>query len=395
MTSSTTSVYLHALGMINALGDDLDTIVRGLATGNSPGMRAIDRPGVGPAMVGQVQTPLECAPPASLARYDCRNNRLLLGALAQIGHALRTACERYGHHRVGVVLGTSTSGVQEAEAALQYKRTHQTLPQAFDYLQMEIGTLAPFAAAALGVSGPAFTISTACTSSAKAFASARRLLRLRLCDAVVVGGVDSLCEMTLQGFGSLEATCTQRTNPMSRNRAGINIGEGAAVFLMTREEGPVRLAGAGESSDAHHISAPDPTGAGAELALRAAMRDAGLDASAIGYVNLHATATRKNDEMEARLMARVFPEGVPASGTKPLTGHTLGAAGATEAGFAWLALTRDDLPLPKHRWDGEADPALPPLDLVENTRRLGAEQYAMSNSFAFGGSNASLILGRG
>ncbi|MDO3554364.1 hypothetical protein Q3P09_22600, partial [Ralstonia pseudosolanacearum] len=149
MTSSTTSVYLHALGMINALGDDLDTIVRGLATGNSPGMRAIDRPGVGPAMVGQVQTPLECAPPASLARYDCRNNRLLLGALAQIGHALRTACERYGHHRVGVVLGTSTSGVQEAEAALQYKRTHQTLPQAFDYLQMEIGTLAPFAAAAL------------------------------------------------------------------------------------------------------------------------------------------------------------------------------------------------------------------------------------------------------
>lgn len=164
---------------------------------------------------------------------------------------------------------------------------------------------------------------------------------------------------------------------------------------MTREEGPVRLAGAGESSDAHHISAPDPTGAGAELALRAAMRDAGIDASAIGYVNLHATATRKNDEMEARLMARVFPEGVPASGTKPLTGHTLGAAGATEAGFAWLALTRDDLPLPKHRWDGEADPALPPLDLVENTRRLGAEQYAMSNSFAFGGSNASLILGRG
>ncbi len=395
MTSSNTSVYLHALGMINALGSDIDTIAQGLAASHAPGMRAIDRPGFGAAVVGQVLDPLQWAPPASLARYDCRNNRLLLGALAQIECELQAACERYGRHRIGVVLGTSTSGIQEAEAALQHRREHQALPQAFDYVQMEIGTLAPFAAAALGVSGPAFTISTACTSSAKAFASAGRLLRLRLCDAVVVGGVDSLCEMTLQGFGSLEATCAERTNPMSRNRAGINIGEGAAVFLMTREEGPVRLAGTGESSDAHHISAPDPTGAGAELALRAALRDAGIDARAIGYVNLHATATRKNDEMEARLMARVFPEGVPASGTKPLTGHTLGAAGATEAGFAWLALARDDLALPRHLWDGEADPALPPLDLVENTRRLGAAQYAMSNSFAFGGSNASLILGRG
>jgi 3-oxoacyl-[acyl-carrier-protein] synthase-1 len=161
---------------------------------------------------------------------------------------------------------------------------------------------------------------------------------------------------------------------------------------MSCEEGPARLAGIGESSDAHHISAPDPTGAGGEQALRAALADAGMPASAIGYVNLHATATRKNDEMEARLMSRVFPRGVAASGTKPLTGHTLGAAGATELGFAWLALERAGVPLPRHLWDGVADPALPRLDLVEESRYLAPGQGVMSNSFAFGGNNVSLVL---
>ncbi|HEY3597950.1 MAG TPA: beta-ketoacyl-[acyl-carrier-protein] synthase II, partial [Paraburkholderia sp.] len=199
------------------------------------------------------------------------------------------------------------------------------------------------------------------------------------------------------GFASLESTSIVRTNPMSRNRCGINVGEGAAVFLMSRDEGAVALVGAGESSDAHHISAPDPHGAGGELALRAALTGAGVDASSIGYVNLHATATRKNDDMEARLMARLFADGVAASGTKPYTGHQLGAAGATELGFAWLTLAHDDAALPRHRWDGEADPALPPLDLVESERYLprhAGTQYVMSNSFAFGGSNVSLILAR-
>jgi 3-oxoacyl-[acyl-carrier-protein] synthase-1 len=226
------------------------------------------------------------------------------------------------------------------------------------------------------------------------------LLQLHLCDAVVVGGVDSLCELTVQGFASLESTSVVRSNPMSRNRCGINVGEGAAVFLMSRDEGPVVLAGVGESSDAHHISAPDPHGAGGEIALRAALADAGLAPSDIAYVNLHATATRKNDDMEAHLMARVFEGGVAASGTKPLTGHQLGAAGATELGFAWLTLARDGVALPRHLWDGEADPALPRLDLVESERYLPRAtgtmdtQYVMSNSFAFGGSNVSLILGR-
>ena len=218
------------------------------------------------------------------------------------------------------MLGTSTSGIDSAETAFVHQAQAGALPANFNYRQMEIGTVAPFAAAMLDIHGPAFTISTACTSSAKAFVSARRLLQLRLCDAVIVGGVDSLCELTVQGFASLESTSNARTNPMSRNRNGINVGEGAAVFLMSRDEDAVRLAGAGESSDAHHISAPDPQGIGGEMALRAALDDAGLAPSAIGYVNLHATATRKNDEMEAHLMSRVFVDGVATSGTKPLTG---------------------------------------------------------------------------
>lgn len=387
-------VYLHALGMINALGADTDTVAAALAAGVSPGMGRVAFGGAQGAYAGCVNAALELAPPPHLARYDCRNNRLLLAALAQIEPAVQNACERYGAARVGVVLGTSTSGIGAGEAAAGIASDMQAGDAPFDYVQMEIGACAPFAAAALGLHGPAFTISTACTSSAKAFAAARRLLQVGLCDALVVGGVDSLCELTLQGFAALESTSLERTNPMSANRAGINIGEGAAVFLMTREAGPAVLAGVGESSDAHHISAPDPSGAGGELALRAALADAGMAAGAIGYVNLHATATRKNDEMEARLMSRVFPEGVAASGTKPLTGHTLGAAGATELGFAWLALVRAGATLPRHLWDGAADPALPKLDLVEDSRRLSFGQAVMSNSFAFGGSNVSLVLAR-
>jgi 3-oxoacyl-[acyl-carrier-protein] synthase-1 len=382
--------------MNNALGNDVESIVSALAAGQAPGMGTIQTR-LGDAFVGRVMGELDLAPPAALARYDCRNNRLLLAALAQIRPAIEAARERYGARRIGVVLGTSTSGISAAEAALSHRAEAGNLPACFDYRQMEIGTAAPFAAAALDVHGPAFTVSTACTSGAKALISARRLLELHLCDAVVAGGVDSLCELTLQGFASIESTSVTRMNPLSRNRRGINIGEGAAVFLMSRDEAPVFLAGAGESSDAHHISAPDPHGIGGEQALRAALDDAGLAPSSIGYVNLHATATRKNDQMEAQLMSRVFPNGVAASGTKPLTGHQLGAAGANELGFAWLALARHDVALPRHVWDGEADTELPALDLVEtecNLPRHAGAQYVMSNSFAFGGSNASVILGR-
>jgi len=387
------SCYVQALGIISALGEGLETTRGALFSGDTSGMRVESGwlPNA-PACVGRVMGDL--APlPSPLAEYDCRNNRLLAAAAAQIRPAIDAALARYGAQRVAIVIGTSTSGIASGEDAMAVKIKDGAFPPGFSYKQQEIGATAPLAARLLGARGPAYTVSTACTSGAKALLAARRLLDLGLCDAAIAGGVDTLCRLTVGGFASLESTSPQRCNPLSRNRNGINIGEGAALFLLGRDAAAVELAGGGESSDAHHLSAPDPEGIGAEIAMRAALADAAAKPADIGYVNLHATATRKNDEMESRVMARVFPDGTPVSGTKPLTGHALGAAGAIEAAFCWLALT--DRMLPPHVWDGEADPALPALRLAAQGERLEARnqrRMVMSNSFAFGGSNASLIF---
>jgi 3-oxoacyl-[acyl-carrier-protein] synthase-1 len=381
--------YIQALGIVSPLGHGLEATRRGLFSGDSSGMQV--ESGWLPnalACVGKVAG--ELAPlPAPLEEWDCRNNRLLAAAAAQIRPAIDAALERHGARRVALVIGTSTSGIASGEDAMAAKLKDGAFPRGFSYKQQEIGATAPLAARLLGVRGPAYTVSTACTSGAKALLAAKRLLDLGLADAAIAGGVDTLCRLTVGGFASLESTAPQRCNPLSRNRNGINIGEGAALFLLGRDAAPVALAGGGESSDAHHLSAPDPQGTGAEAAMRAALAEAGATPADIGYVNLHATATRKNDEMESRVMARVFPAGTPVSGTKPLTGHALGAAGALEAAFCWLALT--DGRLPPHVWDGEADPDLPALRVVAPGERL-ASRMVMSNSFAFGGSNASLIF---
>ena len=385
--------YLPTLGLICALGGGVSEITSRLLRGDASGMVVEDGwlP-TGPSRVGRARGDLPEVP-SSWSDYDCRNSRLLLAALAQIREAVEAARGRFGSHRIGVVLGTSTSGIAEGGEAIAVHRTRGALPAAYRYVQQELGTPAQFLARFLGLNGPAYAVSTACTSSAKAFVSARGLLRHGLCDAVVVGGVDSLCKLTLNGFAALESTSAELCNPLSRNRQGINIGESAALFLMTREEAEYALLGAGESSDAYHMSAPHPEGIGAEAAMRAALRDAGVAASEVDYLNLHATATPKNDEMESRATSRVFPDGVASSGTKPLTGHALGAAGATELALCWLALRAGQLP--PHRWDGVADPALPALSLVSPgqtfTRATG--RVCMSNSFAFGGSNACLLIG--
>ena len=231
------------------------------------------------------------------------------------------------------------------------------------------------------------------------FASARRLISAGVCDAAIVGGADSLCRLTLNGFDSLEALSAGRCNPFSVNRDGINIGEGAAAFLVTPEPAAVELLGLGETSDAYHVSAPDPDGVGAEAAMRSALDDAAVGADEIAYLNLHGTATPLNDSMESRSVAAVFPATTPSSSTKAMTGHLLGAAGAVEAAFLWLTLDPLLNPghLPPHLWDGMTEPGLPPLDLVDpgtpySTHSAG---IMMSNSFAFGGNNASLILGSG
>jgi 3-oxoacyl-[acyl-carrier-protein] synthase-1 len=326
---------------------------------------------------------------------DSRNNRLLLTLLDEIAAPVADAIRRFGRERVAVVVGTSTSGMAEGEAAYAYHRAHGCLPSGFDYGQQEPGSAASALSRALDLAGPAYVVATACSSSAKVFASARRLIRLGLADAAVVGGADTLCRLTQAGFGSLESLSRGPCNPFSANRDGITIGEGGALFLMSREPAEVALLGVGESSDAHHLSAPDPEGKGALAAMQGALADAGLAAADIGYVNLHGTATPLNDAMESRAVADLFGA-VPCSSTKAMTGHTLGAAGAVEAAFLWLTLSgrwNPDRLVPPQLWDGVADPALPRLALAESGARL-AGGACLSNSFAFGGSNCSLILGK-
>ncbi|NCT82756.1 MAG: beta-ketoacyl-ACP synthase [Comamonadaceae bacterium] len=323
-----------------------------------------------------------------------RNNALLLAALAQIRGAVDGTIARHGADRVGVVLGTSTSGVGESEAAIAALARDGRLPAGFHVEQQELGSPALMLAELLGLGGPRYVVSTACSSGAKALASGARLLLTGLCDAVIVGGVDALCGMTVAGFTALESVDAARCRPMSATRAGINIGEGAALFVLSREPSSVRLSGWGESSDAHHISAPEPTGRGALAAMREALHRAGLAPADIGYLNLHGTATPQNDAMESRAVAELFGLALPCSSTKPLTGHALGAAGAIEAAIAWLTLAGDGR-LPVHHFDGQRDAALPPIALVAPGQRLAAApRHVMSNSFAFGGNNASLVLSR-
>jgi 3-oxoacyl-[acyl-carrier-protein] synthase-1 len=386
--------FIATVGLANALGAGCDAVRAGLLAGDTSGMVLEEGwAPEGPVRVGRVAAALPELPPGN-ERFDCRNNRLMLLALAQIRDAVGRALERVGPQRLGIVLGTSTSGIYEGEAAVAALLRDGSMPPRFDYRQQEIGGGAPFLAHHLMSTGPAYMVSTACTSSAKAIASACRLLRAGLCDAVIAGGVDTLCKLTINGFAALESTTREISNPLSRNRRGINLGEGAALMLISCEPAAVELLGYGESSDAHHISAPDPSGRGAEAAMRGALAQAALEPKDVDYLNLHATATPKNDEMEAHAVSRVFPQGVPCSGTKPMTGHTLGAAGATEAAFCWLALQGDGR-LPPHVWDGEADPALPRLMQTRAGERFGrsAARVCMSNSFAFGGSNACLLLG--
>lgn len=387
-----TATYLNALGLVNALGCDQDTVFDGLLAGSTAGMQSSDDWVPGRSVtVGQV--PDSRLPEIPAGPYRSRNNRLLLAALTQIESEIVDARRRYGASRIGIVLGTSTSGIAEGEAAIRAVVAGNPMPPDFDYRQQELASPAEFARQHLGLHGPCWTVSTACTSSAKALAAARRLLDAGICDAVIAGGVDSLCGLTLNGFHALESVATGLCRPFSANRDGINIGEAAAVFLMTREPGPVALLGAGESSDAYHISGPDPSGAGASLAIKAALQQAHLEPAAIDYINLHGTGTLQNDAMEAAVVARLFPDRPPVSSTKPLVGHTLGAAGATEAALCWLLIERAAPFRPPHVWDDCPDPEMPALDFATPGTQFSPCRMALSNSFAFGGNNACLILG--
>jgi len=386
--------------MVNALGASLDEIWPRLVAGDQSRFRRRGDLVPGESWwFGEVQGDLP-AIPESLAAHACRNNQLALAAFEAIREEVDAARARFGAVRIGVVVGSSTGGIAEAEHALAQRLRSGAFPASFHLVQLEFGGAAEFLARLARVEGPRYTLSTACSAAAKALVSARTLLELDVCDAVIAGGADSLCGLTANGFVGLQAVAKDLTNPMSRNRSGLTLGEGAALLLVTREPGGVQLLGAGESSDAHHMSAPEPEGKGAETCMRAALADAGVEAAAIAYLNLHGTGTPLNDATESAAVERVFGRPIPCSSTKPLTGHALGASGALEAGFCWMMLSRREgirITVPPHRWDGVRDPELPPLAFVAEAMAIDASRPAalMSNSFGFGGSNCSVILGDG
>ena len=381
-------IYISAIGMLNALGNDSQQIADSLKKGEAPGMQLRHGwlSGERACWLGRVEGELPPIP-AALSAHNTRNNQLLLAALAQIRPALDAAIARYGASRVAIVLGTSTSGVDEGDQQIRGNQPD------YHYQMQELGDPSRFLAHYLQLDGPAYTISTACSSSARAIISGERLIAAGLADVALVGGADSLSRMPINGFDSLESLSERRCAPFSRDRDGISIGEGAALMLLTREPQPLALLGAGESSDAWHMSAPHPQGEGAERAMRMALQQANLLPQQVGYINLHGTATPLNDQMEAAVIARLFGNAVPCSSTKHLTGHTLGAAGVCEAALSALILLQN-LPLPAQDFTRAAqDETLPDCGLLLQPQALQRPVIA-SNSFAFGGNNTCLILGR-
>lgn len=388
-------VYLNHMAMINALGFEHSEILKKLMDGDTSGMVLHhSKLTAQQFLVGKINSPL---PELDQKRPISRNNQLVLHCLQQLQQPINSLKKQCSAHRIGVVMGTSTSGIAEGEIAIQQQMNQGHFADSFSYSQIEMYSPAEFITDQLDLAGPAYAISTACSSSGKVFASARSLIQNGLCDAVIVGGADTLCDMTLNGFNALDAISPTLSQPFSVNRNGINIGEGAALFIMTAEPSSVELLGVGESSDAHHISAPHPQGEGAARAMAMALKEADLAPDCIDYLNLHGTATQLNDAMESHAVVSALNDSVPSSSTKPLTGHTLGAAGATEAAFCWLLLNnpKSCTGLPIHCFDQQLDPSLAPLSLVTtNEHRDRTITTTMSNSFAFGGNNVSVILGR-
>lgn len=378
------AVYIHEYAIACALGENADVVRRNLL---SPAPRKLC--GEARVLGGRI-VPVGAIGFPLAGDADSRCNRLADHCLVALKPGVARQMEEAGPQRIGVVIGTSTSGVGEGSAAFRAKMTDGYWPRDYRFAAQELGDTAAHVAKRTGAHGSVYGISTACTSGAKALASAARLIQAGLCDAVIAGGIDALCDLTLAGFASLKSLSDAVCNPFSANRRGINLGEGGALFILSAQPSAFRLAGWGESADAYHMSAPDPEGKGAETAMLQALARTGCKSADIGYLNLHGTATKLNDAMEARAVSRVFGGKIPCSSTKPMTGHMLGAAGACEAAFALMALEAGRLPA--HIWDGERDVELPPIRLVAGDGEEADLRRTMSCSYAFGGNNIALVL---
>ena len=424
-------IYLSKPGVMSCAGNNIDEVWQSVTEGNQKGIKKykacngeeyfaarIDDKGLKP----------------SGARYDMKVMRIENAALEQIAADVEVVKKLYGPDRIAVCVGSCDNGTEFSVAAHRKFFAEGEFPADYNLEIQGADYAATFVAEKFGITGPANCFSTACSSSAGAIIKAAEMIKAGLADAVVAGGIDIASDTTLVGFGALEAVSSEITNPFSRNRHGITLGDGAAFFVLTREpltvvelvettlspsgltRGPVRLLGWGESADAYHMTSPDPSGAGAEKAIRRALESAGLATSDVGYINLHGTGTKFNDSMEAKAVAAIFGEArnagagddgganavsVPVSTTKPVTGHTLGASAALEAAICWKALMENqeknaNIKLPLQLWDGQRDEELPVLNIVDKKSDGGSKgplKVCLSNSFAFGGANACLALG--
>lgn len=386
---------ISAWSAVDALGQTTREVLDALDAGRT-GLRPPPFELPFETRVGAVPDPLP-PPPRGLEAYDCRLARIGLLALADVRPALERAIRRWGAGRVAILLGTSTGGLDATEAAYRHFVHEKRLPDAFSLrTQHDFNALGELYAKVTGVRGPVYVVSTACSSSGKVHASASRLIRAGLIDAALVGGVDSLCRMTLHGFRGLGILDERACRPFAKDRGGINIGEGAALMLLERDaahqeiEGTTpHLLGVGESSDAYNMSSPEPGGRGAREAMERAMAQAGIAPGDVDHVNAHGTATPQNDLAESLAIAALFGDRVPVVSTKGYTGHLLGAAGGTEAVFAIHAVRTGRIPraLGSETLDPELRIHVPAEGLDAPVRRV------LSNSFAFGGSNVCLAIG--
>ncbi|NQZ28144.1 MAG: beta-ketoacyl-ACP synthase [Colwellia sp.] len=395
------SIYLNELGLVCALGTDKKTVLTNFLAGEQGFMKADSSFGIN-TVIGKVDAKLPDL--TVFGDYqNSRNNQLAFLAFEQISVKLKQLIVTLGDEKkrslnIAVVIGTSTSGIASGEQSMQQYLASGEHDKNYHYAMQEMGATAEFIAKLAKANASVYGISTACTSSAKALISGQRLLENGLADIVIAGGVDSLCKMTINGFNALASISASHTLPFQAQRCGINIGEGAALFVMSQSADDIALTGFGETSDAHHISAPHPDGDGASKAMLAALESASLSASDISYINLHGTGTVQNDAMEAKAVAKVFDNvtpTIPSTASKHLHGHCLGAAGAIEAGLCWLLLSdlNKDNHYPVMEIIGDLDTNIAPINLITGKSPTNKIlRHCMSNSYAFGGNNASLIL---
>lgn len=386
-------IYINDLTSVSSLGTDEATIVDSLSHTDRCYLTYRDdllneHKG---SYFGEIKAKLPALD--EYPEHKSRNSAVLAFLADSIKDSINELKQKYSKDRIAIILGTSTSGLDETEDELKKFMQTGVPSRDFYYKSQEFGDPSMFLADYLEIDGPAYTISTACSSSARALICGKRMLESGLVDAVIAGGADTLCKVPINGFNSMGVLSHERCLPFNKNRAGINIGEGGGLMILSKEKASLELLGVGESSDAYHVSSPEPSGAGAISAMEMALDNASLTTNDIGYVNLHGTATKLNDAMESKAMASLFKGKVPCSSTKYMTGHTLGAAGIVEASILCYLLKHDlDLPVQDFSLD-EIDDTLDACGLIKEKIKA-KKKVMMSNSFAFGGNNASIIIAK-